>query len=164
MTVSDISTKAVITAHPDETVVEAARRMRDRHVGDLVVTDTQGRPVGLLTDRDIVVSAVAQSPDRLSELLVGDVMTSDPATVRGAEPLNEALTRMRTLGIRRLPVVSPDGRIEGIVAFDDVVAFMSRELGKLAAVVTSERLHEREMRKPRSAAEGPGDPVMPGRR
>jgi CBS domain-containing protein len=164
MTVSELCTKTVVTAHPDELVVEAARRMRDHHVGSLVVADSQDRPVGMLTDRDIVVSAVAQSPDRLSELLVGDVMTSDPATVRGREPLDEALTRMRTLGIRRLPVVTSDGRIEGIVAFDDVVAFMSRELGKLAALVASERLHEREARKPLPAAEEPGHPVAPGRR
>jgi CBS domain-containing protein len=163
MTVSELCTKTVVTAHPDDLVVEAARRMRDHHVGSLVVADREGRPVGMLTDRDIVVSAVAQSPDRLSELLVGDVMTSDPATVRGPEALDDALTRMRTLGIRRLPVVAPDGRIQGILAFDDVVAFMSRELGKLAALVTSERLHERETRKPRSAAEEPGHPVA-GRR
>jgi CBS domain-containing protein len=64
MTVGDISSKPVITAHPDETLVEVARRMRDEHVGDVVVADTQRRPVGVLTDRDIVVSAVAQSADK----------------------------------------------------------------------------------------------------
>jgi predicted transcriptional regulator len=74
MTVNDICTRPAITAHPDETIAEAARRMRDKHVGDLVVADIQQRPIGLLTDRDIVVSAVAQSPDKLESLLVGDLM------------------------------------------------------------------------------------------
>jgi CBS domain-containing protein len=141
-----------VTAHPDETVAEAARRMRDRHVGDLVVADTQGRPAGILTDRDIVVSAVAQSPDRLTELRVGDVMTPDPTTVLANEPLEQALTRMRLLGIRRLPVVGADGQLEGIVAFEDVLGFVAKELGKLVDLVTREQAHEREARRPTPVA------------
>jgi CBS domain-containing protein len=153
MTVIDICRKPVFTAHPDETVAEAARRMRDRHVGDLVVADTQGRPAGILTDRDIVVSAVAQSPDRLSELRVSDIMTPDPTTVVGKEPLEQALTRMRLLGIRRLPVVGADGQLVGIVAFDDVLGFLAKELSKLVELVTREQSHEHETRRPAPVAD-----------
>jgi CBS domain-containing protein len=156
MTVMDVCKKPVETASPDETVVEAARRMRDRHVGDLVVADTHGRPVGILTDRDIVVSVVAQSPDRLAELRVGDVMTPDPATVRAQEPLDTALAQMRALGIRRLPVIGTEGQLEGIVAFDDVVGFVARELGKLADLVTREQAYERNARKPVPVLEAAG--------
>jgi CBS domain-containing protein len=147
MTVGDICTRSVVTAHPDETVVEAARRMRDRHVGDLLVTDTRARPMGILTDRDIVVSAVAQSPDKLESLLVGDVMSRDLATARTGEPLDEALRMMRTRGVRRLPVVSADGRLEGLVAFDDILEVMSGEIGELVGLVAREQKHEREVRR-----------------
>jgi CBS domain-containing protein len=147
MTVGDVCTRSVVTAHPDETVAEAAKRMRDRHVGDLLVTDTQTRPIGILTDRDIVVSAVAQSPDRLESLLVGDVMSHDLATARTDETLDDALKLMRTRGVRRLPVVSADGRLEGLVAFDDILEVMSEELGELVGLVAREQKREREVRK-----------------
>lgn len=146
MTVGDICTRSVVTAHPDETVVEAAKRMRDRHVGDLLVTDTQARPTGILTDRDIVVSAVAQSPDKLESLLVGDVMSRDVLTVRTGETLDQALKMMRGKGVRRLPVVSADGRLEGLVAFDDILELMSDELGELVALVAREQKLERDRR------------------
>lgn len=146
MTVGDICTRAVVTAHPDETVVEAAKRMRDRHVGDLLVADTQARPMGILTDRDIVVAAVAQSSDKLDSLLVGDVMTRDLITARTDETLEEALKTMRTRGVRRLPVVSPDGRLEGLVAFDDILEVFSEELGELVGLVAREQKRERELR------------------
>jgi CBS domain-containing protein len=135
-----------VTAHPDETVAEAAKRMRDRHVGDLLVADTQERPMGILTDRDIVVSAVAQSPDKLESLLVSDVMSRDLVTARADETLDDALNAMRTRGVRRLPVVSADGRLEGIVAFDDILEAMSEELGELVGLVAREQRREREAR------------------
>jgi CBS domain-containing protein len=147
MTVGEVCTRSVVTAHPDETVVEAAQRMRDRHVGDLLVADTQTRPIGILTDRDIVVSAVAQSPDRLESLLVSDVMSRDLATARTDETLDDALKLMRTRGVRRLPVVSADGRLEGLVAFDDILEVMSEELGELVGLVARQQKREREVRK-----------------
>jgi CBS domain-containing protein len=147
MTVSEICTKFVVTADPDETIVEAARRMRDRHVGDLIVSDTQGRPVGILTDRDIVVSAVAQSPDRLDGLRVSDVMSPDPVTTLANETIDDALTKMRAGGIRRLPVVSRDGRLEGIVTFDDILKRMSAELDEMVGLVARQQTHEREVRR-----------------
>jgi CBS domain-containing protein len=114
MTVGDVCTRAVVTATPDETVADAARRMRDHHVGAVVVVDGErrDRPTGILTDRDIVVSAVAQSPDRVASLLVGDVMTRELITTRPSATLRSALSTMHSRGIRRLPVVSGDGRLE----------------------------------------------------
>jgi CBS domain-containing protein len=147
MTVGEVCTRSVVTAEANETVAEAARRMRDRHVGDVIIADSQRRPVGVLTDRDIVVSAVAQSPDKLEALRVGDIMTRDPATARTGESLDAALKRMHSLGVRRLPVVDLDGRLEGIVAFDDILEVMTGELGELVGLVAREQRHEREMRK-----------------
>lgn len=148
MTVGEVCTKSVATARRDETVAEAARRMRDRHVGTLVVVDDDGhrRPVGILTDRDIVVSAVAQSPDKLESLLVDDLMTGEVATVGTGETLDVALSKMRRYGVRRLPVVTADGLLEGLLAFDDILEVMSGELGELVALVAREQRHEREVR------------------
>jgi len=147
MTVGDLCTRVVITADPHESVVEAARRMRDRHVGTLVVVDAERRPLGLLSDRDLVVSALAQSPDKLDAVEVGDVMSGDLITALTSEPLEDAVKRMRTHGIRRLPVVSRDGLLEGLLAFDDLVGQFSEGLAELAGLVASEQRHERAVRR-----------------
>lgn len=147
MTVGDVCKDFVVTAHPDETVPEAARRMRDQHVGNVVVADDQGRPVGMLTDRDIVVSAVAQSPDRLSGLLVGDVMTRDLVTIGRHETIEMALKKMRDRGVRRLPVVTANGRVDGILAFDDIISAMSAEMNELVGLVAREQTVERNVRR-----------------
>src|SRR5262245_26904276 len=121
MTVGEICTRTVTTIHPAETVVDAAQRMRDEHVGDVVVVDDGRRPLGILTDRDIVVSAVAQSPDQLHALRVSDVMSREVVTALSHEAVEDALSRMRKLGVRRLPVVSGDGRLVGIISLTDVL-------------------------------------------
>jgi CBS domain-containing protein len=142
MTVGDICTRSVVTATPNESVVDAARRMRDRHVGDLVVVDEKNRPVGLVTDRDIVVSAVAQSADKLDALTVGDLMTPDPVVGHARETVDDVLRRMRLHGIRRLPIVSSVGQLIGIVTFDDMIRQTSEGLRELVSLVAGE--HERE--------------------
>lgn len=146
MTVGDVCTREVATAHPDETIIEAARRMRDDHVGDLVVTDAQARPVGILTDRDIVVAVVAKSPDKLDDLRVGDVMSRDLMTARSNDTITAALKNMRTRGIRRLPVVSAEGRLIGLLAFDDILEVMSDELIQLVSLVAREQTLEHALR------------------
>lgn len=138
MTIGEISRRPVITAAPDDSIVTVARRMRDEHVGDVVVADRQRRPVGILTDRDIVVSVVAQSPDKLDALLASDVMTPNPVTARPSEEIDRAIDRMREAGIRRLPVVATDGRLEGIVTFDDLLKATFVQLSELVGLVARE--------------------------
>ena len=147
MTVGEVCTRSVVTATADETVADAAKRMRDRHVGTIVVVDGEGRnrPTGILTDRDIVIGAVAQSPDKVASLLVGDVMTREIATARPGETLHSALTTMRSRGVRRLPVVSGSGLLEGLIAFDDVLEVMSEDLSDLVGLVAREQKLEREL-------------------
>jgi CBS domain-containing protein len=148
MTVGDLCTRIVITAEPHETVVDAARRMRDRHVGTLViVTNSDRKPIGLVTDRDLVVSALAQSPDKIDSLEVGDVMSRDLVTALPTESVEDALNRMRRHGVRRLPVVSSEGLLEGLIAFDDIVEQLSEGLAALAGLVMSEQKHERLARR-----------------
>ncbi|MCC7008482.1 MAG: CBS domain-containing protein [Acidobacteria bacterium] len=147
MTVGEICTSFVVTARPDEIVAEAARRMRNEHVGDVVVVDGEGRPIGMLTDRDIVVSAVAQSSDKLDVLLIGDVMSQPPVTARATETVDEALKKMRARGIRRLPVVSADGRLEGLVSLDDVLRWTADRLHDAVGLVAHQQRRERQVRK-----------------
>lgn len=148
MTVGDVCKRSVVTATPDETLADAARRMRDHHVGTVVVVDGErrDRPMGILTDRDIVVSAVAQSPDKVGSLHVADVMTRDVITTRQTATLRSALSTMHSRGIRRLPVVSGDGRLEGLVAFDDILEVTSEELSELVGLVAREQKLERALR------------------
>jgi CBS domain-containing protein len=149
MTVGDVCTREVVYVRREDTVLAAAKVMRDRHVGDVVVIEGDGphkQPVGILTDRDIVVGIVAQAPDKIAQLLVTDVFTSDLLTIAAQDSVETALDIMRDRGIRRLPVVGFDGQLRGIVTFDDLVAVMARRLMDLAGVVARERRREEQMR------------------
>lgn len=150
MTIGEICNRQVVIARKDDTIAEAARRFRDLHVGTLVVvddrTDSQRLPIGIITDRDIVVGVLAEDGRHVNALLVGDVMTRELVTSREDEGLMDALKKMRSHGIRRLPIVNALGGLEGIVAFDDLVELVAEELSELAQLVTREARRERELR------------------
>jgi CBS domain-containing protein len=149
MTVGEVCTRDVVVVHRDDSVMEVARIMRDRHVGAVVVVDEDGprrRPVGIVTDRDIVVGIVALAPDKIGQLQVADVSSSDVLTVGDEDPIETALDVMRDRGIRRLPVVGIDGRLRGIVTFDDLVRVVGHLLGELGHVVDRERRREERLR------------------
>jgi CBS domain-containing protein len=159
MTVGEVCTREVVSVRREDSVLTVARLMRDRHVGNVVVVDGDGaqkRPVGILTDRDIVVGIVAQAPDKIAELQVDDVFTGELLTVCAEDPIETALDVMRDRGIRRLPVVGFDGRLRGIVTFDDMLNVMARELTDLAGVVGRERRREEHLRATGISALPPG--------
>jgi CBS domain-containing protein len=103
------------------------------------------RPVGVLTDRDIVVSVVAPETDPRA-LTVADVMTQQPATVRENEPLEQAVREMRRIGVRRLPVVGHRGELVGIISLDDVLNLVAMEIQDIAGTVVNERRIENATR------------------
>lgn len=148
MTMGDVCTRDVVAVQRTDTVLDVARVMRDRHVGDVVVlSDEPGAgPLGMLTDRDIVVGIVAVTPDKLEMLQVNDVMSGELATVSVADSLDTALGIMRDRGVRRLPVLETSGGLAGIVTFDDIVGVLARSLADLATVVGRERRQEERMR------------------
>lgn len=130
-------------------VIEAARLMRDRHVGCVIVTAdaaADGVPQGILTDRDIVVAVLALNLDP-EEVSVGDVMSPGPHTVGAGDTRAEALEIMRAKGVRRLPVVDTDGRLVGIVSADDLLGLVADEVSSLARLVSREQRREREVRR-----------------
>jgi CBS domain-containing protein len=135
---------------PDDDLVKAAQLMRQEHIGYLIVVEPtleEGGwvPVGVLTDRDIVVSVVAREADPRM-LRVGDVMTQKPSTVLTEDSVADALCEMRRLGVRRLPVVADGGVVAGVVSLDDVLNAMAQDLGSAAAAITRERAIETVLR------------------
>jgi CBS domain-containing protein len=149
MTVGDICNRNVVVAPKSETIVDAAKRMRTSHVGDLVVIDNrQGRhvPIGIVTDRDIVISVVAGDPDHLNYLLVSDVMSSDLVTAREQDSIEAALKKMHQHGVRRLPIVDGTGALVGILTLDDVLRYLTAHQRELVALVAREQRFERQYR------------------
>lgn len=147
MTVGECCNRQVVIARRDEHLSEVARRMRDFHVGTLVVVDEHdGRriPVGVVTDRDLVVRVLSDGARGFDALVVGNVMTTEPVTAREEDNLWDVLKKMRSFGVRRLPVVNDRGGLEGILSFDDLIDLIAEELSDLSTLVSREQKRERE--------------------
>jgi CBS domain-containing protein len=148
MTAGELCTRNVTVAEPTLAVHDAARLMRERHVGCLVVVETSAFgacPTGLLTDRDIVTAVVAKELDpRL--LRVGDVMSADLVTVHEHDSLHDVIERMHRDGVRRVPVVGAHGVLVGLIALDDLLTVLAREFGALVQAIGGERRREQSMR------------------
>lgn len=149
VTVGEFCNRRVITINRTDAVLEAAVRMRKHHVGSLVIVEeVEGtvKPLGIVTDRDIVVGVVATASPYLETLQVGDLATEPLVTAREKESLMDALKRMRANGVRRMPVVNEEGALQGIIAFDDVLELLSDELSELSALVSREQRREAQRR------------------
>ena len=132
--------RQVVTATRETTISGAARLMRDRHVGSLIVIeniDNRLDPVGILTDRDIVIEVLAEDVDP-DAVTVGDVMTTAVLKVCEHDSIFEIAQRMRARGVRRVPVVSKQGELVGVLAQDDILALLGEELSMLVKVSTRE--------------------------
>ena len=122
--------------------------MRENHVGALVVIDDResNRPVGIVTDRDLVVEVIAVdvNPEKLT---IGDVMTRDVATVSAENDVGETIQLMQRRGVRRVVVIDEASRLLGIVSLDDVVELLAEELNGIAKTLTGGPRREQELRK-----------------
>lgn len=150
MNAGEICKRDVAFAYRDTRLVDAARLMRERHVGSLVVVADRGAervPVGMLTDRDIVVAVVAKEIDPRA-LTVGDVISAGGAhVVREQDDVHDALSLMRERGVRRLPVVTGSGALAGIVAIDDLLELAADEVQDFARTLKQERARETRVRR-----------------
>lgn len=133
MNIGKVCSREVHLAAPTDTVVRAAGRMKEHNVGTLVVTDSDGRPTGILTDRDLVVRVLAEGRNP-AQLRVQDAMTAHPRTIDQLASIEEALATMRSLGVRRMPVVGSRGELAGMISVDDVLPLLVQELGNLSRV------------------------------
>lgn len=117
--VHEVMTGNPVAVERPTSLAEAARVMRDADIGDVLVVD-RGRLRGILTDRDLVVRAMADGRDPAGTT-VDAVCTTDPLTVRPDDGVDEAIALMRRKALRRLPVVTGDGELVGVVSLGDLV-------------------------------------------
>ncbi len=127
----------VDTAAPDETAHAVADRMRQRNVGTVIVVDADRRPVGIVTDRDLVTRVLADRRDP-KEVTVAEIMTRRPTTVTEHGARDIALLLMSEGGFRRLPVVDADRRLVGVLALDDVVRTLALDLSRVLGVIDAQ--------------------------
>ena len=147
MKILDICNKQVVSALVDTPLIEVAKLMRKNHVGSVVVVDGHNsrRPLGIVTDRDIVVESVAVGLDPRG-IKAGDVMSDSLATTAADDDVSWSLKIMRDNGVRRLPVVDGRGAMVGIVALDDLLKFHSSTLNDMAQALGTERVIEGALR------------------
>lgn len=148
MPIGELCNREVVFATRKTNITEAAQLMRQYHVGDLVVVDTiEGKrvPVGIVTDRDIVVEIIGESLS-VDDFTVGDIMSRQLICVQEKEGMIETIRLMRVHGIRRIPVVDDGGGLAGIISVDDMLDFLAEELTELAKVAPREQAIEAQTR------------------
>jgi CBS domain-containing protein len=144
MRIQDICTHRVATIGATDSLIEATAVMRERHVGNVVVVeeiDDKRKVVGILTDRDLIVSVIAAglSPE---DLLAADVMSTPVYCCAGTQDVFDAVAIMREQGVRRLPVLDEQGSLTGIIAADDIWIALSNQLKILGEITVRERIGE----------------------
>jgi len=148
MRVEDVFSRDVRLVGPNQALVEAARDMLAFHVGALVVVDPRDnrrRPVGILTDRDIVRGQLNLGAD-LFCLTVGDVMTPEPLTLTADIDIITAIEALNAKAVRRAPVVDRSGAVIGIVTLDDLLPELAEELRSLASLMGGQARQEHRAR------------------
>jgi len=149
MPIGEICNREVIIVQRDTTVAEAARLMREHHVGALVVVrqvSGKRKPVGLVTDRDLVVEVLATQLDA-EAITVGDIMLPELVAIPENSGVFETIQFMRAKAVRRLPVVDGQGVLIGIVALDDLLSLLAEELSELSVLVSREQEKESRARR-----------------
>lgn len=135
MTVRDIAREKVATVSTDAVVDEIVATMADLGVGSVVVLDGDD-PVGIITDRDLVLRVFGVDADPAS-VTASEVMSGDLVTATGDEGVYELVRMMAQNGVRRVPVVT-DGDLAGIVTLDDVIILLSMEIQSIETLIRSE--------------------------
>jgi CBS domain-containing protein len=149
MPISECCNIGVVCCRPEDSIPQVAGLMRHHHVGDVVVVREEGHeriPLGIVTDRDIVVETIAPQVD-ISLVTAGDIMSTPLVTVREDEGFAETLRIMREHKIRRLPVVSESGHLRGIVTADDIINLLTYELSMVSMAMAEQPVAESHLRR-----------------
>ncbi len=125
--------KPIVSVLPDATVSEISERMLQHHVGAVVVVSPSRAPLGIVTDRDIVCRVIAKDIDP-HFVSASSVMTSPLLIARVSDAIDGAVVQMRKRGVRRLPIVTDDGVLTGLVSLDDLLVLFAGELGQASQV------------------------------
>ena len=143
MNAGELCKREPVTVREFDEVTDAAKRMREQHVGYLVVVqpvvaDGGYDPVGVLTDRDIAIGVVARGVDPRA-LRVGDLMTRDPVVIEEGSSVETALSEMRRIGVRRLPVVRKNGRLMGVLSMDEILEILAAQMSTVSRSIQNEQ-------------------------
>ena len=148
MSAGEYCNRDVVIVSRYESVREVVNLMRSHHVGTVVVVEEQASapvPVGILTDRDIVIEILAEGVD-IDAVTIGDVMSFELVTISEDTKLLDAINIMRSQTVRRLPVVNSGGSLVGILTVDDVIELLSEQMSNIASLITSEQRREQVSR------------------
>ena len=146
MSAGEYCNREVIIVEQTASVTEAAELMRHLHVGDLVVVEKPGeeaRPIGIITDRDMVIEVVAQKIDPDS-LTVKDIMSTDPVRVAETVSLLDTLELMKQRGVRRVLVIADSGGLQGLLSADDAIELIAEQINDLTQLVDREITREQK--------------------
>jgi CBS domain-containing protein len=149
MRIGEICTREVVHCGRKTTALELAQIMRSSHVGDVIVADEpdgERIPVGIVTDRDLVVEVMAKEADP-ALVTAGDLLGRELVTAGEANSVYEVAELMRARGVRRIPVVNDQGALIGIVTLDDLLKVIGEELSLLGRVFSREQFQERQTRR-----------------
>mgnify|MGYP006296954231 CR=1 FL=1 len=145
MRAKEMANETVVTISPDRSLADAAEMMRENHVGDLVVVeegDDVTKPVGIITDRDLVMAIAKFGADKFAGKTVGSKMSDVLLLARNDDPIEDVVRNMRDNGIRRIPVVDADGQLSGILTLDDLIGFYGEQITALGEIVQTEMSRE----------------------
>jgi CBS domain-containing protein len=148
MSVGEICNRNVAVVEKERSIQEAAELMRKCHVGDLIVVGYDHNrkiPVGIVTDRDIVVELIAKKIPT-DAVTVGDVMSYELVTAMEDDDLLQTLKLMRAKGARRLPVVDSGGSLVGILTVDDIVGLLAETLSDVSKLIERQQHLEQDIR------------------
>ncbi len=143
----DFATTVVAVVEPETTALVAAQLMRRHHIGALVVVEAveKSRPVGIITDRDLVLALMAEALDP-ALFTAGDIMSVDLVLANPEMDAMDAVQLMRANRLRRLVIVDGEGRLTGIVTMEDILELLARELASLATGLLGARDREFQQR------------------
>lgn len=139
----------VVVAEKNSSLKLISELMLKHHVGSVVVVEGfNGKriPCGIITDRDIALAL--GSAFKPQEIGVEQIMRSHPITIKSSEGLFEAAVKMREYGVKRLPVVTDDGALFGIICADDILTLMSQEINNLSQITETQIKIENGIRMP----------------
>lgn len=148
MAIGEVCNREVVVIDKGASIREAVQCMRDEHVGDVIVTEGEGLnrvPVGILTDRDVVIEVLAEDV-AADNLCVADIMSYELLVAREDDDILDTIKAMRAKGVRRVPVVNPAGRLAGIISVDDLIELISEQLSDLVTLFQRSLRHERGAR------------------
>ncbi|MGJ0516467.1 MAG: CBS domain-containing protein [Methylomicrobium sp.] len=148
MTLKTLCNREVLVVGKEDNILEAAVLMRKYHAGDVIIVEERNGsryPVGIVTDRDIVIEVLAKGL-AIDEVAVGYLMCRELVLAQEDDDLLDAIQLMRRKGVRRLPIVDNSGALVGIVTADDLIELIAEQLQAMAGLIGKEQAQEKQYR------------------